>query len=58
LTHPKANQREACDLNALLGMAPEVMQVNCGVSATSKQKEPQPDPIFAGDSDHLSDALA
>ncbi len=57
LTHPKANQREACNLDALLGMAPEVAQVNCGVSAAPKQKEQQPDFVLARDSNHSTSVL-
>jgi hypothetical protein len=54
LTHREADQRETCNLHALLGMAPEVMHVNCGVRTTSKQKERQSDSVLTGYSDHLS----
>jgi len=57
LTQAKANQPEACHLYALLGMAPEVVHVNCGVSAAPKQKEQQPDPVLARDSNHFTSVL-
>jgi hypothetical protein len=57
LTRPKANQPEACNLDAVLGMASEVVQVNCGVSATPKQKEQQPNFVLAPDSYHLMSVL-
>jgi hypothetical protein len=57
LTHSKANQPEACHLYALLGMAPEVVHVDCGVSAAPKQKKQQPDPVLARDSNHFTSVL-
>jgi hypothetical protein len=54
LTHPKPNQGEACNLYAVLGMAPEVANVNCGVSAAPEQREQQPDFVLARDSNHSS----
>jgi hypothetical protein len=57
LTRAKANQPEACNLDAVLGMASEVVQVNCGVGATPKQKEQQPNFVLARDSHHLISVL-
>src|SRR6478672_7567914 len=54
LTHPKANQPEACNFHAMLGMAAEVMHVNCRVNAAPKQKEQQPDLVLARDSNHFT----